>query len=452
MSIQKIEPHIFKILAGMSIHPNARVMYEELEHYMSEDKRLLGVVAFDITDHDYSVAILGRDEVGSFRCIDMKTSITKIDDARQWLINSFKWYLSQKCAFFPQGVNTKVLQLFSPIVELKKMHPGFARLNNDIGFSAAKSLIEHIMPYFADMDGNFIEQFQSTGFDSRIWELCLFAYFKEENLLVRRENNRPDFILESYGEQVAIEAVIANRKDNSVPSYFKTEVQYPSSDEIKEINLNEMPIRFGSPLYSKLNKKYWELEHVKGKPLIFAIADFHDDQSMIWSHSALPILLYGYMHEYSHEKDGKLKVVPVKVNEHVLGDKRIPSSFFAYPDAENISAVLFSPCGTLSKFNRIGKQAGLGDSSVVLIAEGDIYQHDPNASQPKRVVYNVNQGSKETWANGFVMYHNPKAIYPVNPELFPSIAHFWCDEDGLLSGSIPEFHPYFIMTLIIKTE
>ncbi len=38
------------------------------------------------------------------------------------------------------------------------------------------------MPHFIDIDGNFVQQFQSTGFDSGLWELYLYTYFSEEEL------------------------------------------------------------------------------------------------------------------------------------------------------------------------------------------------------------------------------------------------------------------------------
>jgi len=46
-----------------------------------------------------------------------------------------------------------------------------------------------------------------------------------------------------------------------------------------------------------MQKKYWELDHVKNNALIFAIADFHDDHSMVFSSTALINYLYGYKHE-----------------------------------------------------------------------------------------------------------------------------------------------------------
>jgi len=69
-------------------------------------------------------------------------------------------------------------------------------------------------------------------------------------------------------------------------------------EEVMAEQENAMPIRFGSPLYSKLQKRYWDLPHVTGHPLVFAIADFHDDQSMLWSSTSLIDYLYGFRYDF----------------------------------------------------------------------------------------------------------------------------------------------------------
>lgn len=79
-----------------------------------------------------------------------------------------------------------------------------------------------MMPYFIDIDGNFVEQFQSAGFDSRLLELYLNAYLTEEQLFINREHNAPDFIVKKYGKSVAIEAVIVGRRESNLPKFLKT--------------------------------------------------------------------------------------------------------------------------------------------------------------------------------------------------------------------------------------
>ena len=133
------------------------------------------------------------------------------------------------------------------------------------------------MLHYLDIDGNFIEQFQTTGFDSRIWELYLNTYFHEENLHLDRTHYAPDFFVEKYGHKVAIEAVIVGRKEDASIESFNERLMESSPQEDLEKMEDEIPIRFGSPLYSKLCKKYWEKDHVSGNPLVFAIADFHDN-------------------------------------------------------------------------------------------------------------------------------------------------------------------------------
>jgi hypothetical protein len=45
------------------------------------------------------------------------------------------------------------------------------------------------------------------------------------------------------------------------------------------------------------------------------------------------------------------------IDKHKSGTKETPSAFFAQPNAENVSAVLFSNSGTIPKFNRMGTRA-----------------------------------------------------------------------------------------------
>jgi hypothetical protein len=219
-----------------------------------------------------------------------------------------------------------------------------------------------------------------------------------------------------------------------------------SVEKIKEELEGAMPIRFGSPLYSKLNKHYWKLPHVQGIPLVFAIADFHDAGSMLWSSTALISYLYGIKNEFYYDADGQLVIVPKPIKSHKTKGKTIPSGYFFQPESDHVSAVMSSANGTISKFNRLGKQAGFGDPNVMMIRRGACHDHDPNASVPKVFAYEVDDQCNETWAEGLSMYHNPNALHPVPKELFPSVAHHhFCD--GLIAAIIPEFFPYFSETL-----
>ena len=56
--------------------------------------------------------------------------------------------------------------------------------------------------------------------------------------------------------------------------------------------------------------------------------------------------------------DGKLVITNRDLKSHTFKGKTIESGFFSLPDAENVSAVVFSNAGTLAKFDRIGVLAG----------------------------------------------------------------------------------------------
>ena len=102
-----------------------------------------------------------------------------------------------------------VVRSFHALKPLSKLHPQFLTLRESPGYNPARAQICETLTDFSDPDGNFIEQFQTNGFDSRTFELFLFAMFKEQGFIIRRDFNRPDFILEKEGKRVCVEAVTA---------------------------------------------------------------------------------------------------------------------------------------------------------------------------------------------------------------------------------------------------
>lgn len=447
--VKEMDEKRFNAIAGYSRSPVAAYVSQELGWYSNYDESVIGILLLDTIDSDYVAVVLGRDEGGRFRTFDLECSIPNRDEARKWLINTVKWHTGQDKKIFPQGDASRGLDLFTPIVAPEKLHIFFSHLQRDRAFIPARELIRNMMPHFVDVDGNFVEQFQTTGFDSRLWELFLFAYLSEEELFINRKNKSPDFLIQKYGKTVAMEAVIVGRKENNPPRYFRSFSKTKSPNEVLKEHEDAMPIKFGSPLYTKLQIKYWELPHVKGNPLVLAIADFHDDASMLWSSTALINYLYGVKHDFYYNEENKLVINPIPIKNHKLGNKEIPSGFFFQENAENISAVLFSASGTISKFNRIGRQSGFKDDTVMMVRVGTCHDHDPNAAVPKMFKYVVDEQCEEAWADGVSMFHNPNANIPVPTELFPSIAHHFF-KNGQIVSNLPDFYPYASWTLNMK--
>jgi hypothetical protein len=221
-----------------------------------------------------------------------------------------------------------------------------------------------------------------------------------------------------------------------------------NAEELRLFQQEYMPIKYGSPLTGKLTKKYWEKAHVIGKPLLFAIEDFSAPMSMTYTRSALQIYLYGYIHDWKHE-DGRLVITPRKISTHCWGTKQIPSGFFNLPGSENISAVIASNSGTISKFNRMGYLAGFGSSNIHMVRHGTAFSHDPDAAEPLRFSHKVNDPAyNETWAEGLDVFHNPRALHPIPYEAIPAAAHHSLSPDGQVVSAIPEWHPLGSQTIV----
>ena len=139
----------------------------------------------------------------------------------------------------------------------KKLHPQYIQLKNSPGFKPARTILRAIQKKFVDPDGNFVEQFQTTGFDQRTFELFLNELFKSHSFKIDRKHDRPDFLLSKGDRTIALEAVTANPSNNSGIIPYSMLPDLGSTDsELGELYRHEIPIRLGSPLFSKLKKEY----------------------------------------------------------------------------------------------------------------------------------------------------------------------------------------------------
>lgn len=345
-----------------------------------------------------------------------------------------------------------VIDLFTPIVPEDRLHPAFKGLAHR-GFEPARRMLADIAATFNDKDGNFVKDFQTTGFDARLWELYLHVYLRSDGFTLDETKTVPDYIATKAARAALIEAVTVNPTEAKSAREAETVgAGLTGWDLFSHRMQNVYPIKFGSPLFSKMKKRYWEQEHVRSQPFILAIEDFHEPGSMVWTGSALELYLYGYNYGWYHEVSGELVVMPEAIGMHQHGAKQIPSGFFEQPDAEHVSAVLFSNSATTSKFNRMGFLAGYRPEDLAMIRVGTCYNHEIQATEPLRFRYVVGDPSApvETWAEGLSMFHNPKALVPVPQELFPGIAHHWLDNQNRMRSTIPPFHPYGSITQILN--
>lgn len=432
--MKSLNPNRANLLLMFTRTPTIKIATKELEYYQSDDEKQIGFVSVDNIDGTFHAMLFDRNSLGRYQIVDMDLDHETIEDARNSLAMMMDNYVPDEKELQKGG---KAVDIFTIVAEKSQIHPNFIKLKDEGFFTAAKKVIEEVGYHHEDIDGNFNDQLQSiNGFDARIWELYLWCYFREEDFEFDTTHDAPDFMLKKCGEEIAVEAVHVKRTQGLDEEMAQMEFQ-----TVLEKLRNEMPVMFGSPLYSKLaheyqHQKYWELPHVKGKPLVFAIADFHADMSMTWSFPAITSILYGIEQMAEKDEDGKVTLVSASGNKFAKKNNVEISPLFLDDQYKHVSAVLFSPCGTISKFNRMGVQAGYGDSSYTLFQVKMCYNHLKNAVFPNVFFNVIDENSHETWADGIQIFHNPKAAIPLNPLLFPHAGHHFY-KDGLLFSEMP---------------
>ncbi|WP_248740942.1 hypothetical protein [Pseudomonas sp. MWU12-2029] len=409
---------------------------DEIHWYEADGARIVATIIKDRPDSEFSGIILARDEKERYRWISSTDFFKSKIEARAALrskINEIIPNLERKRL---QGDNNlKPVDFFTPLEKTKQpLNPSFLSLTTLEGYSPAKEIIEPMMRWYEDADGNFIEQFQTTGFDSRIWELYLFSLFTEAGYSIDKSSAIPDFCCSGIPGKFSVEATTVNasrdKKGNIVPP-----PTISTKEEFMAVQRDYFPIKFAGPLTDKLKKRYWERENVSGKPFILAIQDFHTPIAMTISRDALPTYLYGIREaENSTQENPAYETIEF----HKWGEKTIPSNFFSLDGAENISAVIFNSSATISKFNRIGLQSGFGSNRTRLQRFGTAYINGTVTEYNHR----VSEYSKpEMWSEGLEVFHNPRAIHPLRMEMLPGAAHHFLMDTGAIESWLPAWQP-----------
>ena len=433
----------FEALAGYIRDPNTVLIFDELEWYATADERVIGILVRDRIDDDFGCIVLGRDERLRFRAIDVDASLTTQGAARAKLFAKIKQQHALDDEEFHQRDAVGVaMDFLTPVAEESELNPTFKALSREPRWSPARGLIKAMMRYYQDADGNFVQQFQTAAFDARIWELYLYAAFTELGYAAGSDQAVPDFILSSPFGAFGIEATSANPPQGGEPKALPA-----NKKELLAYVENYIPIKLARRLKDKLarNPPYWQMPGMAELPFVIAIQDFHSPGSMRLINSAMTEYVFGVRHTLTESG------IHIEwIGEHVWGNARERSGFFHFENAENVSAVIINPQGTLPKFNRIGYLAEFGDRRVRMtrtgLRRGELDGTNPMPRPFRQVVHAT--GYSESWVEGMVVFHNPRALRPLDPDLIPGAAHEFLQEDGRIMSLLPAFHPHFSATSI----
>jgi hypothetical protein len=421
----------FDALATWSRAPGTRSTLMTKSYWSSDDQRVIGSVYHVEKPDCFGYILLRRASGGAFYAFENVGAFLTAREAEKDIALRLKTLEREPEAplLRPRGSATGI-DLFQQIPKAK-LNQKYKHLRDSQNQSAARELLREIAHWVTDLDGNFVRDFQTTGYDSRIWELYLFCAFTELDFEFDRSSAVPDFRLKKGDAKLFVEAVTANPTGNVIDDMDGKLPKRP--ENFWHYLEHEMPQKYGSPLLSKMKKKYWSDKAVEGSPFAFAIADFHSPGSMTWSHTALSFYLYGMGVEVRNAPDGRRFGVEKPLGPHVVGNKIVPTNFFGQDAVRPVSAIIFSNAGTIAKFNRMGVLAGFGDSNVRLVREGGLYDYDPNALEPIPFAINVEDPEyNESWADELEVYHNPRALNPLPHEMIPGATHFFLEDNELM--------------------
>tara|TARA_R110002124_G_scaffold143230_2_gene308028 strand:- start:8543 stop:10009 length:1467 start_codon:yes stop_codon:yes gene_type:complete len=427
---RRISSSRFNLLAIGTRRSPAPYLYEEVDYWADLDERVIGVIARDVADDDYYWALLARDRNGRFRSADLGSSLRSASYAVVALRERIAKAVTEDdlAVLGTQGDETNHptdLLAVPTNIKPEDLHPNFRLLLDSPGRAPARAVFKELGPWLAPSDPHFVKEFQTKQFDQRLWELYLWATFRELGYDVTQPE-APDFHIVSPRGEFTVEATTC------APSVGGVLADHPdpkTPEEMKAFLADYMPMKFGGALTAKLNKRsaagesYWERGPGAGQPFVLAVADFHkpgggdEVGSMTYTQEAIWLYLFGRRIEWSF-KDGELSIRTVKLGEHIYKTKTIETGFFDLEGAENISAVVFSNAGTLAKFDRMGVGAGYAPDDHKYMRLGFRLDPDPNAVIGTLFSEEVVANNAEGWSDELQVFHNPRALFPLPLEAF----------------------------------
>jgi hypothetical protein len=82
------------------------------------------------------------------------------------------------------------MTLFKPLLDASRFHPSFAKVATAPGSEPARTLMAAIFDEYKKLaDAHFVEEFQGSGFDARVFELYMYAYLASDRQ--RHQRARP---------------------------------------------------------------------------------------------------------------------------------------------------------------------------------------------------------------------------------------------------------------------
>lgn len=318
------------------------------------------------------------------------------------------------------------MDLFTPVVESALWHPNF---RNFMEFQSPqfRAVIQGWAKGFADRDGKFVREFQTT-MNSSFWELYLHAALRELGYAIDFSVPSPDFVVAKGAAAAGFEAVIASNAEGFAPEWAR---DY-SPEALAKVNIYEIvrlsAVRLAQAITSKHKKfrdSYSKLPHAAGKPFVVCVAPMDQPFFFLANDNALRQVLYGYDQPLvlPDPETGELRQIGESLVDSVTKDNgaEIPLGFFRDERMKEVSAVVFSQTATASKVHALQEEDG---RKIVF----HYVRYKADSTKPE-------QGSAEkhdyteSLLDGLHVCLNPFASIPLDIEAFKrkEIALHWFD-------------------------
>lgn len=214
------------------------------------------------------------------------------------------------------------VNLLDAVVGKEAQHLSFQQIAAGPERSGARALMQQTFERWDSADPHFVREFQTAGFDARVFELYLAAVLESLGWSIGGEGGRPDFRCRGPGLEFYVEAATANSPGNPTPPASTKEYfdQLAASTD----NRDEVAVRFGSVLRSKAQQRYQELPRVAGKPIVIALQGFFGPGALL--HNELPLVRYLYDKALTEvDSAGVVSLTDAAVGCHVGDTKTIES-------------------------------------------------------------------------------------------------------------------------------
>lgn len=336
------------------------------------------------------------------------------------------------------------MNLFTPVVDASKLHPGFVKIFCERN-RYALDVLEDWARGFEDRDGKFVQEFQ-TSFESSFWELYLYAVLKRFGLTVDFRHNRPDFIVTSPVE-FTIEAAVALNDARTNPAHSPNHSDIP--EDLKSFN-HEAIVRLSNSFSSKLNMyrtSYAALGHVTGKPFVLALAPYDRPFAHFEMQRPIDALLFGYYvdEEAAIQKEDSSASLKGRQITRIIkhNGTSIDVGLFNSNIAKEISAVIYSSTATWGKALALSQDPQSKSVFTTLsLNMGGTIPH--KATIPK-------SSYTEDLIDGLRIYHNPYALHPLPKDIFRNQRVFQAYRDDVTLEWVHEQHDGQLLFRTVST-